>query len=67
MEIFRENSPFPELKGKTAIIVDDGLASGYTPLVAISSVKRLSPARIIVAVSKNAVDLLAPYVEKFSA
>jgi len=30
MEIFRGNRPFPELKGKTAIIVDDGLASGYT-------------------------------------
>jgi len=67
MEIFRGNRPFPELKGKTAIIVDDGLASGYTLLAAISSVKRLSPARIIVAVptaSKNAVDLLAPYVDE---
>jgi predicted phosphoribosyltransferase len=67
MEIFRGNRPFPELKGKTAIIVDDGLASGYTLLAAISSVKKLSPARIIVAVptaSKNAVDLLAPYVDE---
>jgi len=67
MEIFRGNRPFPELKNKTAIIVDDGLASGYTLLAAISSVKRLSPARIIVAVptaSKNAVDLLAPYVDE---
>jgi len=67
MEIFRGNRPFPELKGKTAIIVDDGLASGYTLLAAISSVKRLSPARIMVAVptaSKNAVDFLAPYVDE---
>jgi predicted phosphoribosyltransferase len=67
MEIFRGNRPFPELKGKTAIIVDDGLASGYTLLAAISSVKKLSPERIIVAVptaSKNAVDLLAPYVDE---
>lgn len=67
MEIFRGNRPFPELKGKTAIIVDDGLASGYTLLAAISSVKKLSPARIIVAVptaSKNAVDLVAPYVDE---
>ena len=67
MEMFRGNKPFPELKGKTAIIVDDGLASGYTLLAAISSVKKLSPARIIVAVptaSKNAVDLLAPYVDE---
>ncbi|VVB91657.1 Phosphoribosyl transferase domain protein [uncultured archaeon] len=66
MEIFRGKRPFPELKGKTAIIADDGLASGYTLLAAISSIKRLSPARIIVAVptaSKNAIDLVAPYVD----
>ena len=67
MEIFRGKRPFPELKNKTAIIVDDGLASGYTLLAAISSVKRLSPAKIIVAVptaSKNAIDLVAPYVDE---
>jgi len=67
MEIFRGKRPFPELKGKTAIIVDDGLASGYTLLAAISSVKRQSPAKIIVAVptaSKNAIDLVTPYVDE---
>lgn len=67
MEIFRGKRPFPELRGRTAIIVDDGLASGYTLLAAISSVKRLSPAKIIVAVptaSKNAIDLVAPYVDE---
>lgn len=67
MEIFRGNRPFPELKGKTAIIVDDGLASGYTMLAALSSVKRLSQAKIIVAVptaSKNAIDLIAPHVDE---
>jgi predicted phosphoribosyltransferase len=36
--------------GKTAIIVDDGLASGYTMMAAIESVRRRRPARIIVAV-----------------
>ncbi|NJD53848.1 MAG: phosphoribosyltransferase [Candidatus Methanoperedens sp.] len=67
MEIFRGKRPFPDLKGRTAIIVDDGLASGYTLLAAISSVKRLSPAKIIVAVptaSESAIDLVAPYVDE---
>jgi putative phosphoribosyl transferase len=50
MELFRDDRPFPELKGRTVIIVDDGLASGYTILAAISSVRKPSPAKIIVAI-----------------
>ena len=40
----------PELKGREAILVDDGLASGYTMLAAVASVRKRSPARIVVAV-----------------
>jgi len=44
--------PGPPLdpKGKTVIIVDDGLASGYTMIAAVRDVKKKSPARVIVAV-----------------
>lgn len=38
------------LTGKTAIIVDDGLASGITMTVAVESVKHRRPKEIIVAV-----------------
>jgi len=38
------------LKNKTVILVDDGLASGATMLVAVRSVKKQKPAKIIVAV-----------------
>lgn len=48
--IYRNNRTLSVVKGKTAIIVDDGLASGYTMLAAVESVKRRQPARIIVAV-----------------
>lgn len=67
MKRFRGKRPFPELKGMTVIIVDDGLASGYTMLAAISSIKKLSPAGIMVAVptgSKNAIELVSPYVDE---
>ncbi|NJD78565.1 MAG: phosphoribosyltransferase [Candidatus Methanoperedens sp.] len=67
MERFRGKRLFPELKGITVIIVDDGIASGYTMLAAISSLKKRSCARIIVAVptaSKNAIELVSPYVDK---
>ena len=38
--IYRNNRTLSVVKGKTAIIVDDGLASGYTMLAAVESVKR---------------------------
>lgn len=49
-EFFRRNKPFPSLKNKIAIIVDDGLASGYTMLAGIEYVKKRKPQKIIVAV-----------------
>ncbi|MCZ7357461.1 MAG: phosphoribosyltransferase family protein [Candidatus Methanoperedens sp.] len=64
---FRGKRTFPELKDRTVIIVDDGLASGYTMLSAISSIRKYSPARIIVAVptaSKNAIETVSPHVDE---
>lgn len=49
-ELFRNNKPFPSLKNKTAIIVDDGLASGYTMLAGIEYIKKRKPQKIIIAV-----------------
>jgi predicted phosphoribosyltransferase len=49
----------PELAGKTALIVDDGLATGATTEAAVLSVRKQGPRRIVVAVpvaSKHAVD-----------
>jgi putative phosphoribosyl transferase len=39
-----------ELEGKTAILVDDGLATGATMRAAALAVRRLNPARVVVAV-----------------
>ncbi len=40
----------PSVKDKTAIVVDDGIATGLTIRLAITEVKHLMPKRIIVAV-----------------
>ena len=47
---YRAVRPLSVVTGKTAIIVDDGLASGYTMMAAVESVRRRHPARIIAAV-----------------
>ena len=49
-EIFRKNRLYPSFKDRNVIIVDDGLASGYTMLAAIAFVKKEKPRKIIVAV-----------------
>jgi len=50
------NEKFPELKNKTAIIVDDGLATGYTMLAAVKYARSKNPKKIIVAVPVAARD-----------
>jgi predicted phosphoribosyltransferase len=47
---YKGESVASRLTGKTAIIVDDGLASGITMEVAVESVKHRRPKEIIVAV-----------------
>ncbi|MBN1263369.1 MAG: phosphoribosyltransferase [Candidatus Pacebacteria bacterium] len=49
-EILATNRPPQSLFFKTAIIVDDGLDSGYTMLTAIRAARKKSPKRILVAV-----------------
>ena len=66
-EFFREGRPFPLLKDKVVIIVDDGLASGYTMLSAVDFIKRHKPGRVVVAVPtapKGTVDLILPQVDE---
>lgn len=46
---YRGNRPAPEVRGKTVILVDDGIATGSTCLAAIQALRRREPARIVVA------------------
>ena len=41
--LYRGNKPLSIISGKTAIIIDDGLASGYTMMAAVESVRRRKP------------------------
>jgi predicted phosphoribosyltransferase len=47
---FGANASFPRLTGRNAIIVDDGLASGYTMVATVDAIRACDPAAIIVAV-----------------
>jgi predicted phosphoribosyltransferase len=47
---YRDGRPLPNLKGKTVILVDDGLATGASMRAAARAVRRHEPARIVIAV-----------------
>ncbi len=44
------NAGFPEVKGKVAVVADDGMATGHTVLAAVRAVRKGKPKKIIVAV-----------------
>jgi predicted phosphoribosyltransferase len=48
--LYRGGRPPPDVLRRTVILVDDGLATGATMLAAIKALRKLQPARVVVAV-----------------
>jgi putative phosphoribosyl transferase len=48
--MYRGNRPQPDIKGRSVIIVDDGLATGATMRAAVKALKSMEPKEIVVAV-----------------
>ena len=46
---YRGDLPPPEVRGKTVILVDDGIATGSTMIVAVAALRQLKAGRIVVA------------------
>jgi putative phosphoribosyl transferase len=64
--LYRGSRPFPDLKGRTVVIVDDGLATGFTMLAAINFAKDKHALKIVCAVPvahDNAYDLVSREVD----
>jgi len=51
---YRSNRPAPEVRGRTVILVDDGLATGATMRAAAAALRQQGAAKIIVAVPVGA-------------
>lgn len=46
---YRGDRPYPNLEGRTVIIVDDGIATGSTIIAAIQSARKMKASKVIVA------------------
>ena len=49
-KLYRNDRPFPDLTGKTAILADDGIATGYTTMAAARAIRKRKPAKLVLAV-----------------
>ncbi len=64
---FRGDRPEPEVRGRTVILVDDGLATGVTARAAVEALKRLEPRRLVLAApvcAAQTAELLGPEVDE---
>jgi predicted phosphoribosyltransferase len=62
MEKFSGSRQGPVLEDRTAVLIDDGLATGYTMLAAVEAARAESPRQVVVAVptgSLHAVNFIA--------
>ncbi|AGA28082.1 phosphoribosyltransferase [Singulisphaera acidiphila] len=49
-QVYRGDRPKPEVRGKTAILIDDGLATGASMRAAVAALRQMQPARTVIAV-----------------
>jgi predicted phosphoribosyltransferase len=47
--LYRRDRPLPDVRDRTVIVVDDGLATGATMEAAVRAVRLFGPARVVVA------------------
>ncbi len=67
MRLFRGDRPEPDVRGRTVILVDDGLATGVTARAAVAALRRLQPQRLVLAApvcASQTAELLGPEVDE---
>ena len=56
---YRDDRPPPDVQGRTVLLVDDGLATGSTMRAAVVALRKLQPARVLVAVPVGSAETCA--------
>lgn len=67
LRIYRGDRPAPEITGKTVIVIDDGIATGYTFRAALEGLRRRNPARLVAAApvaARSSVDMLGAFADE---
>lgn len=67
IERYRAGRPEPDVRARTAIIVDDGLATGVTAVAAVNAIQRQGPSAVVLAAPAAAAETvrrLRPLVDE---
>lgn len=67
IQFYRAGHRLPDLEGRTVILVDDGIATGFTVMAAIKAVRAQRPRGVVLAVPvapPESVEELQPQVDK---
>jgi len=62
--VFRGDRPMREIRGKTVVLIDDGLATGASMHAAILGIRSKQPARIVAAVPTAALETCEAFKQK---
>lgn len=50
LQLYRGNRPLPAISNRLVILIDDGVATGYTLLAALRSLREKKPSKLVLAV-----------------
>ena len=67
LRIYRGDRPLPEISGKTVIVIDDGIATGYTFRTALEGLRRKHPSTLIGAApvaARDSYEMLKPFADE---
>lgn len=59
VKTYRPNHKLPDMHGKKVIIIDDGVATGYTMRAAVAAVRHQNASKVIIAVPHGASESIA--------
>ena len=67
LKFYRGDRPAPEVFGKTVVVVDDGIATGYTFRAALEGLRRRSPLKLVAAApvaARDSFEMLKPFADE---
>lgn len=67
LRFYRGHQSAPEIAGKTLIVVDDGIATGYTFRASLESLRQRRPDRLVAAApvaSRDSVEMLTAFADE---
>jgi putative phosphoribosyl transferase len=67
LRAYRSDRPLPEISGKTVIVIDDGIATGYTFRTALEGLRRKHPSKLIGAApvaARDSYEMLKPFADE---